>query len=257
MTVNNKTRKLFWGRSGNRCAICKSELILSSTDIDNESIVGEECHIISPRFDGPRYDPAYPKEKLDSYENLILLCGTHHKMVDDQIAAYESNVLRLIKSQHEVWISEKLEIGQKQRPIKIKRVKKYIPSFLFRLTTGKEVMNIVSGAMAFSFDNDELKLEEEVELIGGFLQEVQDFGDLSPELEAGEKVKTDFNLSKLLNELEEKGFLVFGARELQILEGGIRSGVSGWPIAIIRVLRQESKEIIKINNNDINNSNKR
>lgn len=108
MAITDKTRKILWGRSGNRCAICKHELVVDATVIDGESVVGDECHIISSRSDGPRYDSSYPQEKLDIYENLILLCRVHHKMVDDQNESYTVDMLRRIKIDHEAWVSQKL-----------------------------------------------------------------------------------------------------------------------------------------------------
>ncbi|MDP7707519.1 hypothetical protein [Mycobacterium sp. TY815] len=45
-------------------------------------VVGEEAHIRSGRPNGPRYDPDYPRADIDKYENLMLLCPTHHTMID-------------------------------------------------------------------------------------------------------------------------------------------------------------------------------
>ncbi|NGY93851.1 hypothetical protein F3K44_31270 [Bacillus megaterium] len=66
MPVSNKARKILWGRSANRCAICKKELVEQATARDDSSIVGEECHIISAKKNGPRYDSSFPTERLDS-----------------------------------------------------------------------------------------------------------------------------------------------------------------------------------------------
>ena len=119
--ITDKTRKILWGRSGNRCAISKHELVVDATAVDNESVIGEECHIISSRPNGPRYDPSYPQEKLNTYENLILLCRIHHKMVDDQCESYTVDVLRQMKVNHELWVSQKLmdssrEVQATERP---------------------------------------------------------------------------------------------------------------------------------------------
>ncbi|MBN2588443.1 MAG: HNH endonuclease [Sedimentisphaerales bacterium] len=244
MPISDKTRKILWGRSGNRCAICKNELIIDSTEQDDESVIADECHIISSKPNGPRHDPSYPADKLDSYDNMILLCRTHHKMIDDQSATYTTNILRQMKSNHEVWVSQKLTENQKIPPVRIRRVKQNIPSFLFRLTTGKEVLDLVMNAMGYSFDHEELKSQEEVDLVGGFLQTVQDWGELSGDLETGDGVQTAFSLTESLRELEESGFFVFGGREVRILEGGIQPDPSNWPIAILRVLRKENQEII-------------
>lgn len=250
MPITDKTRKQLWGRSGNRCMICKKELVVDATLQNSESIVGEECHIISAREKGPRHDPCYQSEKLDSYENLMLLCRTDHKMVDDQAATFTTEILREMKTTHEVWVSQRLTDEEKQQPLRCRRVKENIPAFLFRLNTGKEVLDIVSNAMAYAFDHDELSTPEEVEFVGGFLQTAQDWGDFSGELEAGGRVQTAYDLTQALKELEEGGFFVFGGREIQLLEGGPQSGPSNWPVAILRVLRKENKEVIYFDLNE-------
>ena len=169
-SISDKTRKILWGRSGNRCAFCKHELIVNATDNDTEAIVGDECHIISPENHGPRYDPLYPQKKLDSYENLILLCRIHHKMVDDQASTYTSDILRQMKQNHEVMISEKLSDKQKPKPIRLRRAKENIPDYLVRLITGKQLIDLISGTYAFSMDHDELFSQDEVDIVGGFFQ---------------------------------------------------------------------------------------
>lgn len=224
--------------------ICKKELVVDATLEDAESIVGEECHVISARKDGPRHDASYKSEKLDSYENLMLLCRTDHKMVDDQAVTFTVEILHQMKATHEVWVSQRLAEEQRLQPVRYRRVKENIPAFLFRLSTGKEVLDIVSNAMAYAFDHDELSSPEEVELVSGFLQTAQDWGDLGDELEAGGRVQTAYDLTQALKELEEAGFFVFGGREVQLLEGGVQASPSNWPVAILRVLRKENKEVI-------------
>lgn len=251
MSITNKTRKVLWGRSGNRCAICKNEIVIDATAQDYESIIADGCHIISSRPNGPRHDPSFPPEELDSYDNLILLCRTHHKMVDDQTATFSSDILRQMKTNHELWVSQKLTKEEKPEPVRFRRLEKNVPDFLFRLTTGKEVLDLVSNAMAYAFDHDELQSQEEVDLIGGFLQLAQDWGDLSANLEAGERVQTAYELTESLQAIEDAGFLVFGGRELQLMEGGVLAAPSNWPIAIMRVLRKDNESIMHVNLNDV------
>lgn len=252
MSISDKTRKVLWGRSGNRCAICKNELVIDATTQDNESVVADECHIISARPNGPRHDPSFPTEKLDSYDNLMLLCRTHHKMVDDQPDTFTTDILRQVKANHEVWVSQKLAEEEKTQPVRFRRVKQNIPEFLFRLTTGKEVLDTVTNAMAYSFDHDELSSQEEVDVVGGFLQLAQDWGDLCEDLEAGGRVQIAYELSRSLQAVEEAGFFVFGGREVQLIEGGALETPSNWPIAIMRVLRKDNPSIIHVNLEEMN-----
>ena len=99
MSISDKTRKILWGMSGNRCAICKIKLVIDATDEDSESVVGDECHIISGAPAGPRYSSSFPLEKIDQEENLILLCKVHHKMIDDQHETYTGEIVKGIKKQ--------------------------------------------------------------------------------------------------------------------------------------------------------------
>jgi len=111
VTVADKTRKILWARSGNRCAICRRELVVDKTNADPEAIVGDECHIVSKLPDGPRstFRDDSTTSDLDGYGNLILLCRTHHKLVDDQPGKYTVPTLKAVKSLHEQWVSESLE----------------------------------------------------------------------------------------------------------------------------------------------------
>jgi len=119
--------------------------------------------------------------------------------------------------------------------------------------SGKEALDIVTNAMAFSFDHDKLKSQHEVDLIAKFFQTMSEWGDISDELEIGQRVEIAYNLTQSLQELEQAGFFVFGGREIQLIEGGVIDTPSNWPIAILRVVRKDNNEIIKV---DLNNSSK-
>jgi hypothetical protein len=164
-------------------------------------------------------------------------------MVDDQIKTYPTNKVRKMKSDHEAWVAQKLTKSQKVQPLRFHRIKQNIPEFLSRLTTGKAVLDIVTNAMASDFDHDELKSQEEVDLVGRFLEIAQQWGDLSDELEAGGRVQAAYNITESLRELENAGFYVFGGREVQFLEGGNQAAPSNWPVAILHVLRKDNQEI--------------
>lgn len=114
MQLTDRDRKLLWGRAGSRCSYCRSRLVVEASDVDRESIVGDEAHIISDSLTGPRAQ-AGSREKLDSYENAILLCKTHHKMVDDQSSTHTADDLRVMKSVHERWVDEALNVAEKAK----------------------------------------------------------------------------------------------------------------------------------------------
>jgi hypothetical protein len=69
-------------------------------------------HIISPAKDGPRADRTFPREKLNRYENLILLCDRHHKVVDRRpVKEYTAARLRSMKTAHEVHVASQRNVG--------------------------------------------------------------------------------------------------------------------------------------------------
>lgn len=59
-----------------------------------DTIVGEVAHICAPGPGGPRYDPSLPPEQVDTFENLLLLCRKHHKIVDGDPGTYTAEILR-------------------------------------------------------------------------------------------------------------------------------------------------------------------
>lgn len=117
MSIGVKTRKMLWGRAASRCAFpdCKIELVMDETETDDESIIGDEAHIVAQKPDGARGDADFPVEKIDKYDNLILLCKIHHKLVDDQKNTYTIEVLKDMKRQHETWVKDKLDYDEQKQ----------------------------------------------------------------------------------------------------------------------------------------------
>ena len=64
-------------------------------------IVGEICHIHSDKKTGPRALVGLTTEEYNAYENLIMLCPTHHRIVDGQPASYPAETLKEWKEMHE------------------------------------------------------------------------------------------------------------------------------------------------------------
>ena len=245
MTISARSRKLLWGRSGSRCAMCRRELIMAGTHVDDESIVGDECHIVSAVPGGPRHDPSFARERLDEYSNLLLACKVHHKLIDDQELQYTASRLTNLKASHEEWVSEQLEsIGSHTQPLQIHQVPETTPAFLPRIRAGKEILAIVTDASAYASHYDDLRNETEDELVASFLQDVQDWGELGLE-SMSDRMRAARSLDEHIRELGRAGFWVFGCCEQQILEGGT-GPETDWTVAHIRVLRNSNAEIILI-----------
>lgn len=249
MSISDKNRKRLWAKSGNRCAISKIELVSDPTGESDESIIGEECHICARNPGGQRYNDKIDNSDLDSYDNLILLSRNYHKIVDDNPTYYTAERLWYIKKVHEEWVRATLDF--EIRNIKSKKYPESTVSYLTRITTGSQLLNIITGCHGYDYDNDELHNESEVELVGAFLQKAQDWGDILPDIESGERVKTKFHLSQTLQELEDNGFWVFGGVSPRKIKAG--EEITTWKISVIRVLRSNSSQIISVGFDKSNN----
>ncbi len=146
MAISEKSRKILWGRSGNRCAICKTELVLEKDPFSVHLNIGEECHIISKQLNGPRYEQIENLD-YDSSDNLLLLCCNHHRMVDDQIETYPKDKLNSLKVEHELWVKKNLDGNNRFDEAEEKSKRALLIDFI----TGKHdiEMNIKSSRQIF------------------------------------------------------------------------------------------------------------
>jgi len=232
MSITNKTRKILWAKSGGKCAICRIDLAHSDSDEESNHVFGEECHIISSKPTGPRF---VANINYDSSDNLILLCPNHHSLIDKKIEKYPVDELRKIKIAHEKWVSENLS-KKKDQENDI--------SHLQRLTTGREIVDIIMNNHVYEFNYDEVKTKEESDYVGCFFQELKDYGECSDLMEISERVEFGFKLNKSLEELDEKGFWVFGARRKKRMFADITKESYLLNIATIRVVKKDNPEII-------------
>lgn len=170
-------------------------------------------------------------------------------MVDDQFETYTVGVLRTLKENHEKWVSSALTEEKQIPPVRIKRIKENIPTYLVRISSGQDLFNLLSGSMAASFSYDDPQAETEVDLLSGFFQEVQDWMDLAGDLDAGRRVEAAFRIGSLIRNLEDAGFWLFACKEVQRMEGGI-APPSAWPVVTLRALRETNTDIIKMDLSD-------
>lgn len=110
MSISLKTHKMLWGRFGNRCAFtdCKRPLSEDKTETDDVSVIGDEAHIVAREPNGPRGMSDLTPQQIDNYDNLILLCKNHHKIIDDLPNKYTVKVLYWMKQEHIDWVNQNL-----------------------------------------------------------------------------------------------------------------------------------------------------
>jgi hypothetical protein len=100
--IPETTAKALYARSGNRCALCQRKITeLPSKEGDKIVNYGKIAHINAVSSDGPRGLTEVPKRHLNTYENLILVCGNCHDKIDAKEVTYTAQELRRIKRAHE------------------------------------------------------------------------------------------------------------------------------------------------------------
>jgi hypothetical protein len=89
--------KLLFARSGNRCAFPKCGAPMAV----KETLTGEVCHIKGVRPGSARYDPGQTDLERHAIANLVLMCPTHHTVIDDDEESYTVERLCKMKAAHE------------------------------------------------------------------------------------------------------------------------------------------------------------
>jgi hypothetical protein len=101
--------KILWG-FGAICAFpgCDQWLVEEASSEDAAAVIGEMAHIKGHSPDGPRYDPDMPEVERDSADNRVLLCPTHHTLVDAQESTYTVEELRDWKDKQQALVRDTL-----------------------------------------------------------------------------------------------------------------------------------------------------
>ncbi|CAE6799902.1 hypothetical protein PQR12_36905 [Paraburkholderia nemoris] len=102
-SYSSKTIKILFASSGNQCAHpdCVNPVISPGSDQSDDAVLGQICHIYAASDNGPRGNPILTDLERNSPDNLILLCGFHHPMVDSQHQDYPAELLKQWKQIHE------------------------------------------------------------------------------------------------------------------------------------------------------------
>lgn len=108
---------MLWGRAAGLCSMpnCRIQLVMDETETDDPTLIGEECHIVARSEKFSRGQNDLPPYKRNLYNNLILLCRNHHKLVDANPEIYNLEKLRTIKKDHEAWVRKNIESFDERR----------------------------------------------------------------------------------------------------------------------------------------------
>jgi hypothetical protein len=130
--MNNKDTKLLWGRAASRCSICKVRVSEAGGD-GSKYVVGEQAHIVGEKEGAARFNESIELKERNSYHNIILLCPTHHTMIDNDECTYTVAKLHQIKSEHELWVEENLSTLKDERQVAIDMQYSYLVDLVAEL----------------------------------------------------------------------------------------------------------------------------
>lgn len=112
MAISSKSIKLLWSNAAGRCAFpeCRIRLCSDGSGASAPHTIGEMAHIRGEKPGSSRHDSSQTQEERDDYSNLILLCPTHHTLIDkpENLPIYSVAELARLKSDHERYVDGRL-----------------------------------------------------------------------------------------------------------------------------------------------------
>ena len=238
MAISNKTQKTLWARSGNRCVLCRIELVQEVENSEKNLIIGQQCHIVSEAGKGPRANPSFVGD-YDGYENLLLLCSNDHKRIDDLTDIYTSEKLIELKKNHEHWVKTTLE-----KDVSAFANDEHNIKSLPLIKSGKQLLDIIRGAHMSDFDNEELKTIEEAEKVGNLFDLLKDYIDILDDIRFSDLAKLGIELNYELKDIEKLGFLVFGMKRKLRMKLKDGKDMGAFETASLVIVRKDNPSIV-------------
>lgn len=186
-----RDQKILCARSGGLCAIpeCHKELIIKKQS-ERESFIGGMAHIKGERKGAARFDPSMTDKERNSHDNLILVCGNHHKIIDDQEKTYTVEKLIQIKKQHEEWV--RTQFSDKVIDVtfaELNVVTKYIVSGQY---TPSDSYTIIPPKEKIEKNGLSQKTTHLITMGLSQVNQVKEYIDRCPDIEFGERLKEGF-----------------------------------------------------------------
>jgi hypothetical protein len=95
--------------SGNQCAFpgCTNPVTYQEAPGEKPVTLAQRAHFVGVGRQGPRSKATPLSDDPDAIENLTLLCGVHHPIVDRNPRIYSVEVLAKFKADHEAKMASK------------------------------------------------------------------------------------------------------------------------------------------------------
>ncbi len=151
------TIKRLFARSNNHCAYpgCSFPIVEESG-----TVTGIVCHIKARSRGGPRYDPKQTPEERHHFNNLILMCARHSKLVDSEPMRFTVELLKEMKEIREREGSFELSPGEAKKAEALH----FDYSRTYNISAGGHVMvdspgSVQAGNVVFKTVKRKIKLE--------------------------------------------------------------------------------------------------
>jgi len=121
--IPEKVKIRLWGKAGGRCQYdgCNTQLYIDSLT-KAEFNIAYIAHIVADKPDGPRGDKILSEKLKSDISNLMLLCDTHHRLVDkEKVNEHPKELLYAMKEVHE----QRIELLTSIRPDKRSHIVMY------------------------------------------------------------------------------------------------------------------------------------
>jgi len=113
MAISQRSVKILWSAAGGRCAFhgCWERLCCQEAEGAAPYTLGEMAHICGEKPGANRHDLGQTDAERDDYQNLILLCPTHHTLIDrkENESVFTVAALQEMKAAHEAQVLERLD----------------------------------------------------------------------------------------------------------------------------------------------------
>lgn len=189
MAIGITDQKKLWGKSGGRCAICRTDLIeKDGSKIEATLLIGEMAHICGEKEGSARFDVGMTETERNAEINLVLLCPTDHAKIDKDEVKYTVDKLHTLKKEHELWIQD--------------AIREQMPNVTFaelEVTIGYLVKNTsIIGDVPISFvkpkekitkNSLSVEIENMITMGMGRVKEVKDYLNINPDIYFADKLK--------------------------------------------------------------------
>lgn len=196
-TISSTIEKCLWGMSAGRCEFQGCNKYLGEHQITKQTgNFGEKAHIEAVNKGGARYKDLMTDNELNSSDNIMLLCPTCHKLVDEHPNEYPVKKLQEMKMKHEWRIYQLTSVDDIQSSLMINyfaNIKDFSPNYDDKLFCRAVVKNgkIPTQSISISLGMENIPMSDGTEKYYKIQEEVLNCAKeriIKPSIRNGENI---------------------------------------------------------------------